>query len=402
VFWPEDDRVTVNVDGRDDDDDDRPPVTRDELARVWRESGRDYGAPDPRGVEINGDLERTVELALRTAVVRALIETCHLDGPPAGTVVAPTSWGLAIDPDTLATSPVGWFVKIGSLYLDKSRENNRIVTRCFTVDADGLTPLKDKRAAQAVLTDLAIAYARRTGALPLHTTAAGVVLTYAPNRFDTFPLKLGKSVGPDPKAFVAGLRAAPRQAPTKADEDKAPWRVEVSPSARATCSTCREKILKGDVRLGSPYTYEDHPSWRWHHLACGAARLTTAEKLLGFADLDTSTTNAVRAAIAQGGATAVPATVAAISTPAQTAGSNVAAKAKTTKPAAKKPAAKKTATKKAATKKAATKKAATKNTTTKKTATKKTTAKTTATKTATKKTATKKTAAKKTATKSTA
>ena len=276
------------------------PVRPEEaLAQVWREGARDHGAPDPRGVQLyTGNVDRPAELALHAAVVRALIETCHINAPPPGTVLAPTSWGLAIDPDTLVAAPVGWFVRVGSLVLDKSKESTRVVTRYFTVGDAGLAPLKDKRAAQVVLAERIVAFARRTGALPPHTTADGATLTYAPNRYDTFTLKLGVTLaGPDPAAFVSGLRAAQPPPAEKIDEDQAPWRVEVSPSGRATCGTCREAITKGVVRLGSPSVYDDRLSWRWHHLPCGAPRLTTPEKLLGFGDLDEPFAAEVRAAI---------------------------------------------------------------------------------------------------------
>jgi hypothetical protein len=272
----------------------------EELAQAWREGVQAHGAPDPRGVQVHtGNVDRPTELALHAAVVRALIETCHLDGPPPGTALVPTSWGLAIDPDTLVAAPVGWFVRFGSLILDKSKDGTRVVTKYFTVSDAGLAPLKDKRAAQGALAERIVAFARRTGALPPHTKADGATLTYAPNRYDTFTLKLGVALaGPDPVAFVSGLRAAAPRPVKKIDEDASPWRVEVSPSGRATCGTCREAIAKGVVRLGSPSVYDDRPSWRWHHLPCGAPRLTTPEKLLGFAELDDRCAVEVRAAIA--------------------------------------------------------------------------------------------------------
>jgi len=99
-------------------------------------------------------------------------------------------------------------------------------TRYFTVGADGLAPLKDKRPAQTVFTDLAVAYARRTGAPPPHTTAEDAVLTYHLRPQPVRQVYPQARQGGRPRSegtFVAGLRAAPPpRTPTKVDEDTTP------------------------------------------------------------------------------------------------------------------------------------------------------------------------------------
>ena len=51
--------------------------------------------------------------------------------------------------------------------------------------------------------------------------------------------------------------------------------IEVSPSGRATCKTCKTSVAKGDLRFGEEYAsgFSDGMSYRWHHLLCAAKKL---------------------------------------------------------------------------------------------------------------------------------
>lgn len=49
--------------------------------------------------------------------------------------------------------------------------------------------------------------------------------------------------------------------------------IEIAKTGRASCRKCRKKIEKDTLRFGleSEMQYGDEPSYRWYHLACGAA-----------------------------------------------------------------------------------------------------------------------------------
>lgn len=56
--------------------------------------------------------------------------------------------------------------------------------------------------------------------------------------------------------------------------------IEVAKSGRAACRTCRKPIAKGELRFGEEaqgsFGEGQDASYRWHHLACAAAKLTDA------------------------------------------------------------------------------------------------------------------------------
>jgi len=50
--------------------------------------------------------------------------------------------------------------------------------------------------------------------------------------------------------------------------------IEPAKSGRARCRKCREKIEKGELRLGVQVEgYSDEPSWQWYHLPCAAEKV---------------------------------------------------------------------------------------------------------------------------------
>ncbi len=53
-----------------------------------------------------------------------------------------------------------------------------------------------------------------------------------------------------------------------------PHKLEVSPSGRAKCATCKQTIPKGDLRFGESFASAfSEDGVRWHHTACAAKKL---------------------------------------------------------------------------------------------------------------------------------
>jgi len=266
----------------------------------FRTLAREHGPPDLGSVEIpTGNLDRGHALRLYGAAIRTIAETCGIDlTPPPGHAVRPAPWASAIHPETLAVTKVAPFAPTGGLLLDKDRQGISVVTTYWRVTDGGLERVKDKRAAKALIGPWIVAYGQRTRTLPPRTTLDGTKVTFSASRYDAFEIPLSRSlVGSDPKAWVAGLGAAPPEEVPPIDEDRAPWRVELAKSGRAACRVCGQLIDAEAVRVGSPSEYEGRASFRWHHLACGAPRLRTPEKLLGFADLPADAAEEVRIAL---------------------------------------------------------------------------------------------------------
>ncbi len=46
------------------------------------------------------------------------------------------------------------------------------------------------------------------------------------------------------------------------------WKVEIAKSSRAACRTCSQKIMKDEIRIGEPSYFQEHLSYKWHHLNC--------------------------------------------------------------------------------------------------------------------------------------
>lgn len=63
------------------------------------------------------------------------------------------------------------------------------------------------------------------------------------------------------------------------------WKIEYAKSSRAVCKTCNEKIMKKEVRLGQPSYYQEHLTYKWHHLKCNKL-FNSKFNLVGLEDLD--------------------------------------------------------------------------------------------------------------------
>jgi hypothetical protein len=104
-----------------------------------------------------------------------------------------------------------------------------------------------------------------------------VEILFSPSEYDSFYLKFtSEVVGQNPLEFFKRMKPS----------DKAPeptWKVEIAKSGRAKCRTCEKTIDEGLFRIGEPYFYDDHLSYRWHHPRCIAPMLyTPLEKLDGY------------------------------------------------------------------------------------------------------------------------
>jgi hypothetical protein len=251
-------------------------------------------------------------LEMRTLWIRALAEIL---GRP---FVPPTSdgdvrwvechaeWGYWLDPRAVELRAIEGWVASGALVLHKERSGHEVRTHHYVVDESGVRALEDEIEAQALIARTIVDFARASGRWPPHATLSrtfkngSVEVTYAPSRYDTFKVRISRDdVGGDPRAFFDALGAAAPSGrrPKPVDEDRTPWRVEVATTGRATCRTCKETIAKGELRLGQPFEFEGHGSFRWHHLSCACKRLRDASKLTGFAALGASQQSAVRRAI---------------------------------------------------------------------------------------------------------
>jgi hypothetical protein len=107
-----------------------------------------------------------------------------------------------------------------------------------------------------------------------------IEILFTPSEYDSFNLKFtSKLLNQNPIEFVRKLRPSEK-------EPEFIWKVETAKSGRSKCRTCGRTIEEGLFRVGEPYSYEDHLSYRWHHPKCIAPMLyTPLDKLDGFEKL---------------------------------------------------------------------------------------------------------------------
>jgi hypothetical protein len=187
-------------------------------------------------------------------------------------------WAYWINPKTLRLSRLKKHVPIGSIILTKSQESSEegrvfIVTMYSIAKSDGVTRInKDK--ASAILTQQALDYMKQKNMWPPFTSIKDVYkngnvdIFYVPSEYDKFILKFTEQlVDTDVQKFLASLK--------KSIDPSLSWIVEPAKSGRATCRTCNTKIDAGELRIGEPYLYEDHVSYKWHHPKCMSRKFIT-------------------------------------------------------------------------------------------------------------------------------
>jgi hypothetical protein len=119
-----------------------------------------------------------------------------------------------------------------------------------------------------------------------------VDISYAPTQYDSFSLNLtAEGVGGDVQRFLESLE----QAPEEETEDQR-WMIEHAKSNRSKCQTCGKTIQKDELRLGEPSFFQEHLSYRWHHLQCAESKVSgiPSDHLAGFDGLPNDEMESVR------------------------------------------------------------------------------------------------------------
>jgi hypothetical protein len=112
-----------------------------------------------------------------------------------------------------------------------------------------------------------------------------VDIAYEPSEYDKFTIRFTPAlVGGNVEDFLDSLDEFQEES---VDASDLRWKVEPAKSGRSTCKTCGHKIDKDLLRLGEPSFYEEHITYRWHHLACqmNQLRWIDLEELDGYSDL---------------------------------------------------------------------------------------------------------------------
>jgi len=171
---------------------------------------------------------------------------------------------------------------IGSLVLIKSHVTDDS-GRTFTstayglVTSDGLKMIS-KRDASNVLVKQMVKYMKDTSQWPPFSEIkqvnknGNVDVSYKPTQYDSFIVTLTPELaGPNPKQFLESLKEFVDE---EHKEEEMKWVIETAKSGRATCRTCNLPIEKGHLRVGEPSMFQEHVTYRWHHLECVKSRIS--------------------------------------------------------------------------------------------------------------------------------
>lgn len=198
-----------------------------------------------------------------------------------------TEWGYWINPETFRTPRIKKSIRVGAVYYLKNRDTlddgNPIIVTTYGVARSHGTEEMGKREVSKVLAAQMCEFMRSKQMFPPNTSIkktfanGNVDLAYDPSDFDKFTIRFTPIlVGGNVEDFLNGLDNFKDD---KGDDTDTPWKVEPAKSSRSTCKTCGEKIEKGVLRLGEPGMFEDHITYRWHHLSCQS-------RILRWIDLD--------------------------------------------------------------------------------------------------------------------
>ncbi|MFW9927470.1 MAG: PARP-type zinc finger-containing protein, partial [Candidatus Thorarchaeota archaeon] len=199
-----------------------------------------------------------------------------------------------INPDTFRTPRIKKSVRVGSVVFLKNREtldDGRpiIVTTFGVAGKSGINEMGKKEASMIIASQMLNLmqskkmYPPKTKIKKTYSNG-NVDLDYSPTEYDSFTIHLTpKMVGGNVEDFLDDLNPFKDDAP----EPGMSWRVEPAKSSRATCKTCSQQIQKGELRLGEPTLFEEHISYRWHHLTCAAHLIkgTMLDTLEGYEEL---------------------------------------------------------------------------------------------------------------------
>lgn len=196
-------------------------------------------------------------------------------------------WAYWIDSKTFELVRLKKTIPLGSIVLTKIRGKTEeglkyVETEYGIAEQSGVRDIS-KREASKILAILALENMRRSKQWPPDMTIkdsfkdGDMEILFSPSEYDSFILKFTTElVKQRPSDFLEKLK------PSKKEPEHA-WKVETAKSGRSKCRTCGKIIEEGLFRIGEPYLYEDHLSYRWHHLKCIAPMLyTPLEKLEGY------------------------------------------------------------------------------------------------------------------------
>jgi len=185
-------------------------------------------------------------------------------------------WAYFVNPNSFRMPKVKNGAPIGSLVLVKSPVTDDS-GRTFTSTAYGLAAsdglkMMSKREASNVLAKQMVKYMKDTSQWPPFSeikkvnNSGNVDVLYKPTQYDSFILTLTSELaGPNPKQFLDSLKESAEE---EHKEEELKWVIETAKSGRATCRTCNLPIDKGHLRVGEPSMFQEHVTYRWHHLEC--------------------------------------------------------------------------------------------------------------------------------------
>lgn len=203
-------------------------------------------------------------------------------------------WAYWINPKTFRMPRVKKSVPPGAIILTKERETlddgRQIVATYYSIARDGSTTSLTKKEASEILANQMLEFMKEKSMYPPKTeikevrSNGNVELSYDPTDFDAFVIRLTPTmVGGDVEEFLQSLKDFESEEQKSGDI----WAIEPAKSSRSKCRTCGNKIEKGKLRLGEPSFFEDHLSYRWHHVECAKSRVKHFDPrdLKGFEDL---------------------------------------------------------------------------------------------------------------------
>jgi len=196
-------------------------------------------------------------------------------------------WAYWIDSKTFKLHRLKKSIPVGSVVLIKTRGETEkgvkyVETEYGLAEKDTVKDISKKDASK-ILAQQAFEYMKQTKRWPPDMTIkdsfkdGDMEILYAPSEYDSFHLKFtSELLSQKPLEFLRKIKPS--------DKEPEPlWKVEIAKSGRSKCRTCEKPIDEGLFRIGEPYFYEDHLSYRWHHPRCIAPMLyTPLEKLDGY------------------------------------------------------------------------------------------------------------------------
>jgi len=202
-----------------------------------------------------------------------------------------SEWAYWIDQKSLKLKKHQKTIPIGSIVLTKTRgvtdEGIKYVDTSFGIaESSGVREIP-KKEANRILSMQMLEYMKTKAQWPPAMSTKDLLkngdieILFKPSEYDSFVLKLtSKMVKHKPIDFLDALK----------DPEKEPepvWKIEAAKSGRSKCRTCGKIIDEGRFRIGEPYLYEDHLTYRWHHAKCiGPALDVPIEKMDGYRFLE--------------------------------------------------------------------------------------------------------------------